>query len=167
MSLCSERNGSEEISPQRRHPGRDQVPHREPVGEANRSRRGRTQGSGIARGVGRNPTAPEGPPLGNAHAGRLGATLLRARAHHSPSARVLVAPNLLGIKHSLEICVTAVNDLCQRAPIRNASTIMKLFSGRPKRPPFHPRINTLVHGAWLREKGLCPERAKDFRTAKA
>ena len=57
--------------------------------------------------------------------------------------------------------------VCQMAPIRNASTIMKLFSSRPKWPPFHPRINRLVHGAWLREKGLCPERAKDFRTAKA
>ena len=79
VPLCSERNGSEEISPQRRHPGRDQVPHREPVGEANRSRRRRTQGSAVARGVGRNPTAPEGPPLGNAHAGRLGATLLQQK----------------------------------------------------------------------------------------
>jgi len=32
---------------------------------------------------------------------------------------------------------------------------MKLFSSRPKWPPFH--LNTLVHGAWLREKGLCPK----------
>ena len=45
----------------------------------NRSRRRRTQGSAVARGVGRNPTAPEGPPLGNAHAGRLGATLLQQK----------------------------------------------------------------------------------------
>jgi hypothetical protein len=107
-------------------PGRDQVPHREPVGGANRSRCRRTQGSAVARGVGRNPTAPEGSPLGNAHAGRLSATLLRATAHRSPSARVLAAANLLGIEHFLEICVTAVNDLCQIAmPIPNASTIIK------------------------------------------
>jgi hypothetical protein len=37
----------------------------------------------------------------------------------------------------------------------------------PEVASFSPRINTLVHGAWLREKGLRPERAKDFRTAKA
>jgi hypothetical protein len=45
--------------------------------------------------------------------------------------------------------------LCRPATIRNTSTIMKLFSSRPKWPPFH--LNTLVHGAWLREKGLCPK----------
>ena len=32
---------------------------------------------------------------------------------------------------------------------------MKLFSSRPKWPPLH--LKTLVHGAWLREKGRCPE----------
>src|SRR5438309_633502 len=47
-------------------------------------------------------------------------------------------------------------------PTRNASTIMKLFSSRPKWPPLHPRINTLVHGAWLREKGLCTKRQDDL-----
>jgi hypothetical protein len=37
----------------------------------------------------------------------------------------------------------------------------------PEVASFSPEINTLVDGAWLREKGLCPERVKDFRTAKA
>jgi hypothetical protein len=37
----------------------------------------------------------------------------------------------------------------------------------PEVASFLPGINTLVPGAWLREKGLCPERAKDFRTTKA
>src|SRR6266478_2157867 len=161
-------NGSEEISPQRRHAGRDQVPHREPVGEANRSRCRRTQGSAVTRGVGRNPTAPAGSPLGNAHAGRLGATLLRATAHRSPSARLLAAAQ--SARHRAffrNLCNRRERPVSNSMPIRNASTIMKLFSSRPKWPPFHLRINTLVHGAWLREKGLCPERAKDFRTAKA
>ncbi len=124
----------------------------------------RTQGSAVTRGVGRNPTAPEGSPLGNAHAGRLGATLLRATAHRSPSARLLAAAQ--SARHRAffrNLCNRRERPVSNSMPIRNASTIMKLFSSRPKWPPFHPRINTLVHGAWLREKGLCPERAKEQR----
>ena len=42
--------------------------------------------------------------------------------------------------------------LCRPATIRNTSTIMKLFSSRPKWPPFH--LNTLVH-AHGSEKKVC------------
>jgi hypothetical protein len=99
--------------------------------------------------------------------GRLGATPLRARAHHSPSARVLAAAQSAGHKAFFRNLCNRRERPVSNSTVRNASTSMKLFSSSPKSPPFHQKIKTLVHGAWLREKGLCPERAKDFRTAKA
>jgi hypothetical protein len=60
-----------------------------------------------------------------------------------------------------------VNDLVSNNTDPKREHDYEIVLKPPEVASFSPEINTLVDGAWLREKGLCPERVKDFRTAKA